>query len=72
MKGNIQKAMHSVVEHDLGGIDNSMDSVKLLVSLQKRVIVNMDVRRLSLGLMSIIGYVTILFNGGKLLFVVIA
>jgi hypothetical protein len=46
MKDNIQKAMHSVVELDWSGkrqVNNTpMDSVKLLASLQNRVIVNMD------------------------------
>lgn len=46
MKGNIQKAMQSVVEHDQNGklhaLKTAMDSLKLIASLQNRVIVNMD------------------------------
>jgi hypothetical protein len=46
MKGNIQKAMHSVVERDQNGQlharKSAMDSLKLIASLQNRVIVNMD------------------------------
>ncbi|KFY92768.1 hypothetical protein V500_04035 [Pseudogymnoascus sp. VKM F-4518 (FW-2643)] len=45
MKGNIQKAMQSV-EHDQNGklhaCKTAMDSLKLIVSLQNKVIVNMD------------------------------
>ncbi|KFX96517.1 hypothetical protein O988_05265 [Pseudogymnoascus sp. VKM F-3808] len=45
MKGNIQKAMQSV-EHDQNGklhaCKTAMDSLKLIVSLQNRVIVDMD------------------------------
>ncbi|KFZ23290.1 hypothetical protein V502_02231 [Pseudogymnoascus sp. VKM F-4520 (FW-2644)] len=46
MKGNIQKAMQSIVEHDQNGklhaCKTAMDSLKLIVSLQNRVIVDMD------------------------------
>ena len=46
IKGNIQRAMQSVVEHDQNGklhaCKTAMDSLKLIASLQNRVIVNMD------------------------------
>jgi hypothetical protein len=43
---HIQRAMQSVVEHDQNGklhaCKTAMDSLKLIASLQNRVIVNMD------------------------------
>lgn len=62
MKGNIQKAMHSVVEHDLCGFNVLMDPIKILAALQNRVIVNMDDQACSEALAGLNAYYKVCYH----------